>query len=408
MLSFKLHLDKRSKKTDGTYPLKIGISFNNSYAMISTGVYLRAEEWDEKSQKVSFSSPQKLLIDKIWSDIQTLLISMRVNGEVGEVSMKEIKDRINYVIGYKKAQPPRNLFINYMKRFADGKTKQNTRDTYLYTLSKVEKFTHEQETELTFEDITYKWLQDFDKFLSETSGINSRSIHMRNIRSVFNEALKEEIIKCYPFRKFRIQSERTQKRSLTVEELVRLRDFPCESHQEKYRDLFMLIFYLIGINMVDLCNLEKINDNIIRYRRAKTGKMYNIKVEPEALDIIEKYKGMDHLIYVLDKYRNYKDFMLRMDDQLKKIGPMKRIGLGGKKVREPILPHITSYWARHTWATIAYNIGISKDTISLALGHEFGCRTTDIYIDYNSDSVDEANRKVIDYVNEYVIEEPEM
>lgn len=62
------------------------------------------------------------------------------------------------------------------------------------------------------------------------------------------------------------------------------------------------------------------------------------------------------------------------------------------------LPCIFHY-ARHTWATIAHKIGISKDVISLALGHEFGCKTTGIYIDYDLEQIDKANRKVIDYIN---------
>lgn len=77
----------------------------------------------------------------------------------------------------------------------------------------------------------------------------------------------------------------------------------------------------------------------------------------------------------------------------------ERKGLGGKKIRDILFPDITSYWARHTWATIAHKIGISKDVISLALGHEFGCKTTGIYIDYDLEQVDKANRKVIDYIN---------
>ncbi|RHK14775.1 hypothetical protein DW078_15895 [Bacteroides fragilis] len=56
------------------------------------------------------------------------------------------------------------------------------------------------------------------------------------------------------------------------------------------------------------------------------------------------------------------------------------------------------HWARHTWATIAHKIGVSKDVISLALGHEFGCKTTSIYIDYDMEKVDKANRQVLDYL----------
>lgn len=145
----------------------------------------------------------------------------------------------------------------------------------------------------------------------------------------------------------------------------------------------MLIFYLIGINTKDLFSLTSKNavNGRIEYRRAKTGRWYSIKLEPEAMVLIERYKGKNYLLSVLDEYGNYKDFQHRMNDNLSEIGPTVRKGLGGKKYREPLFPELTTYWARHSWATIAHKIGISKDVISMALGHSFGCKTTDIYID---------------------------
>ena len=69
-----------------------------------------------------------------------------------------------------------------------------------------------------------------------------------------------------------------------------------------------------------------------------------------------------------------------------------------KKERKPLFPDISTYWARHTWATIAASLDIPKETISAALGHEIGSRVTSIYIDFDQKKVDEANRKVMDYV----------
>jgi integrase len=74
-------------------------------------------------------------------------------------------------------------------------------------------------------------------------------------------------------------------------------------------------------------------------------------------------------------------------------------GKGYVEGTKAICHELTSYWARHTWATIAYNIGVSKDIISQALGHSNGVQVTDIYIAYDLGKVDEANRKVIDYIN---------
>jgi integrase len=76
---------------------------------------------------------------------------------------------------------------------------------------------------------------------------------------------------------------------------------------------------------------------------------------------------------------------------------MHREGRGGKKIFKPLFPELTTYWARHTWATIAASLDIPKETIAAALGHG-GNTVTDIYIDFDQRKVDDANRRVIDYV----------
>jgi integrase len=122
-------------------------------------------------------------------------------------------------------------------------------------------------------------------------------------------------------------------------------------------------------------------------------------VEPEALEILQKYQGERYLLNCLDRYKDYLDYLHHMNDGLKKLGMEYIEGEGYVDGTKAICPELTSYWARHTWATVAYSIGISKDVISQALGHSNGMQVTDIYIDYELEKVDEANRKVIDYIN---------
>ena len=224
---------------------------------------------------------------------------------------------------------------------------------------------------------------------------------MRNIRAVINSAIDEEII-CqnnYPFRKFKIKNERTIKRSLTLQQLKMLRDYKCEPYQELYKDVFMLIFYLAGINMIDLLHLKEINNGRIEFKRAKTGRLYSIKVEPEALAIINKYRGQNFLLNIMDRYKHHKNFLKRMNSSLRKIGKFERVGRGGKKIFTSVLfPCISSYWARHTVATLMAELDVPKETIAAALGHG-GNSVTDIYINFDNKKVDAAMRKVIDYVN---------
>ena len=112
----------------------------------------------------------------------------------------------------------------------------------------------------------------------------------------------------------------------------------------------MLMFYLIGINAIDLFNLKQIVDGRIEYKREKTGKLYSIKVEPEAMEIINRYKGNKFLLNTLETNDyNYRKYMAAMNRGLQKLGNFERKGLGGKKIRDILFPDITSYWARHKW-----------------------------------------------------------
>lgn len=251
---------------------------------------------------------------------------------------------------------------------------------------------------LRFEDITKDWLAGFDRFLSRTSPKkNARNIHLRNIRAVFNDALDDEITTAYPFRRFKIRPVATPKRSLSVEQLRTLITYPCEPIVAKYVDYFVLSFMLIGINMIDLLHLESVSNGRVEYNRSKTSRLYSIKLEPEARELIDKHRGKKHLLDALDKYSDHKDFVRRMNENLRKVGDMERVGRGGRKLRKPLFPSLSSYWARHTWATIAASLEIPKETIAAALGHG-GNTVTDIYIDFDRKKVDEANRRVLDWV----------
>lgn len=99
--------------------------------------------------------------------------------------------------------------------------------------------------------------------------------------------------------------------------------------------------------------------------------------------LIQLYKGKKYLLKFMDNIGSYLEFVKRTNNNLRKLKGFE---------------DITTYWARHTWASIAFEAGVSKDVISLALGHSNGVKVTDIYIKYDLSKVDEANRKVIDYI----------
>ena len=142
---------------------------------------------------------------------------------------------------------------------------------------------------------------------------------------------------------------------------------------------------LCGINIVDLCGLSSVVNGRVEYARAKTHRLYSIKVEPEAAELIEKYKGTRLLLNYADNCTDYRFFYRHLNAALHDIAA----DLG--------LPTISTYWGRHSWATIAASLDIPKETIAAALGHG-GNSVTDIYIDFDQAKVDAANRRVLDWV----------
>ena len=262
-----------------------------------------------------------------------------------------------------------------------------TREVYLHTLQKVRAFAGET---LYLEDIDRVWLHRFQE--SVGGKVNSRAIHLRNLRHICNFALDEELTDRYPFRKFKIRTEETRKKALTVEQLRAFLHADLGPREREHRDVFLLMFYFRGINVGDLAALtrEDVVDGRVEYRRSKTGQLFSIKLEPEMLEILERWKGERHLLRCFDRYADHHDYNRRLREALRRIK-----GPDG----EPVEPDVSSNWARHTWATLCADLDVPDPTITLGMGHATaGHRTTAIYIKRDRSKVDEANRKVIDHL----------
>ena len=254
-----------------------------------------------------------------------------------------------------------------------------------------------QKEKLPFKEITPNFLRGFESYLLDirSSKINTVRVYLVNIRAIFNHAIDRDIIKqgLFPFRKFRIRQEKAHKRSLEIYQIQKLMAGPYKGVQQRSVDIFMLIFYLIGINIKDLLYLKPsdLKRGRLTYRRFKTGAEFDIKVFPEAQAIIDKYRGEKYLLSFMDgndSYDHYKNLTKETNKKLRMAATCAGLDMP-----------ISTYFARHSWATIGRGLGISFDDIKQALGHGRG-GITDAYINYNmlKNIVDEANRKIIDSV----------
>lgn len=404
MAAISLYLDKRYERADLKFPLKIKVSVANAKSfLINTNILIARQQWD-KGRVVRH--PEALVYNDYLANrmaqVNRALMALELSGELGQMTLSELKRRVEAAGAVPEGAANEGAFISFFRQFVASKRNDNTRGSYQQALDKVLYFS--QGAPLSFEAVNFAWLCRFREFMDEQGlRVNSQAVMFRNLRAVYNHAINEERtpLSNYPFRKFKIRRENTRKRSLTVEQLRILRDYPCEEHQRIYRDLFMLIFYLSGINMVDLCALREVRDGYIEFARSKTGQACRVKVEPEAQQIIDRYRGVRFLLNVGDRYADYKDFVHRMNQNLQQIGQVQivkdKVGKMRKKLKIGILPELTTYWARHTVATMAVELNIHEKIIGKMLGHA-DSSVNGIYEQLYQRQADEAMRQILDFV----------
>lgn len=406
MAATRFFLDMRGKAKDGKGSVLISLYHNSSTTTFGTGIRISPENWCDGrivgvvgAEALNANlNDQKTKIDKKIALLSLESYFFNMTASQIKKSITEEKPKKTY------GHPVSSVFEEYVKT---GNLKDGTKSIYKSTLKKVLSFSGNS---ICMESIDLRWLRNFDNYLSKTQGINGKAIYLRALRAVCNYAKHTGMVSHYPFDTFSIRHEETRKRSITVEQLRLFYNKDTSLQNRMYRDYFFLMFFLIGINAKDLLLAKKsqVSDGRLEYARAKTGKKYSIRIEPEAEELIERYSGKsNYLLDAMDHCVHYSSFAREINEAIQSIGDAiveyipdeNDLFAEPKIIRhiQPVIPDITTYYARHTWATFAHKLDISSDIIALALGHSPTNRTTFIYIKPDLKKVDEANRKVIDY-----------
>lgn len=238
---------------------------------------------------------------------------------------------------------------------------------------------YESVKELRFADITETWLKKFEKELSISKSRSTIGIYTRNIRVLFNIAIKQKKIKVkYPFNAYAPKTAEGRKRALTAHQISLIANHETENPQEQfYRDMFMFSFLANGLNLADIARIKNsgIDGNEMYIVREKTKNKdkevklhFNINSAMEG--IIKKWgvHAVGHDAYIFPilkpnwseeyKYSVIKQFTKMANKYIRQVA----ISVGIKE-------SISSYTARHSWATIAQNSGVSTEFIQKSLGH---------------------------------------
>lgn len=283
---------------------------------------------------------------------------------------------------------------------------------YACTLRSYEKFCAEERhpknttASLSMQEIfTPERLKEYEDWLAgQQSSPNTISTYMRTLQVVYNRWMSPGIEGYNPvlFKDVYTKVESRTKRALTAEQMEQLRntDFSVLTlRQQQVLTYFLLMFMLRGMPFIDLAHLRKsdLRNRRITYRRHKTGKLMVVDVPPDAMRLLQKYRDKTDSEYLFpllhgglfmeEHHHRYQETLRHFNRELARL--MKQL-LPGVSV--------SSYTARHTWATLAYHSGVPVGLISQSLGHS-SIRVTMTYLKpFDAEVIDRINRQVISLV----------
>lgn len=256
-----------------------------------------------------------------------------------------------------------------------------------------------------FSGLSSPYIREFERFLyADGCQRNTVSLYLRLFRSICRQAADAGYLSYNDglFSHVFTGHDPCSKRAVSAGSIRRLAalDLSGKDGLCFARDLFLLSFYLRGIPFIDLAHLKRsdVRDGLLRYRRSKTGQPLTIRLEAWAVEIIDRYKdripGSPYLLPIIkrpgedDEYKQYQSALRLYNKRLNQLSRM----LGLEK-------NLTSYVARHSWATLAYHEGIPVSEISAALSHTSE-QVTYAYLDsFTTDALACMNLQVVALVN---------
>ena len=400
-LTSKVFLDDRRTKKDGTQPLKLRITIDRKSIEIPLGYTIQPAYWDDAKKEVKKNCPAvqnvtrlNNLIKKRLAEAVEKVIQLQDSGEINVLSMKDIKNRIT---GKRDETFILEFTNSIIEELEEGGKVGNAR-VHKTMRNSVRNFLKRKDVPI--KQITFKWLKKYEAwYLGKGNSVNGLGVMMRTLRAVINRAIKQKLLPRdnYPFEHYQVKKEKTRKRAVAATDIEKIKSFvPQTKQQKRAKDYFLMSFYLMGASFIDLAFLkvDNINAGRIEYKRRKTGKLHSIKITEPLQEILYKYlkgkKKGDFILNVIKsdevkmQYVNVRDELRRYNRRLKEIGEL--CGLESE---------LTSYVARHSFATIAKFKDVPVSVISQALGHT-NLETTETYLaEFDNAVLDEYNEKII-------------
>ena len=374
--------DKRRQYSNGDYPIRIKVHFQKEKKYYTTGKTCSEEIW----KRMPATKAKEII--NLREEIQ--IVFELIKGRVLELLTKDDFSLRNLDMSMKQGKG-KTLNELVEEKIADLRKSERigTMESYQCTLANIKKFKGDF---IPVDKVDVDWLEKLEAFMAKSRTTTTIAINMRNIRALLNAAIKDGYMKesQYPFGigKYEIKTSEGVKKALSADQIKKIKKFLCSNDAlMMYRDIWLFIYYCNGINIADLINLKysNITDGEILFVREKTKRTtksiryIRATITDDMQAIIDRWgNDNDPENYIFNLVKHTTNPQLAMDRKkwfTKKFNQhMKMIGTAVG------VDNLTSYVARHSYATVLKRNNVNIAFISESLGHT-SLSTTQIYLD---------------------------
>ena len=372
---------------NGEHPIMVRLIKDRKPKYISVGVGCSKDLWDSKknlpSKKHPLSKELIIKIEKTKTDAKRLL--MKFEDEKLDFSSEEFTKKL-------KNQTKKTTVYQFLETvIAELLKADKVGNSNVYKSLRDVLLRFRNRKDFTFSELNGSFLRKFEQDLRER-GLQeiSMSVHFRTLRALYNRAVVEDYARkeSNPFQEFKVSkfSMKTKKRAIKKDDIKRIALLNIEKGTRLYdaQNVFLYSYYCSGINISDMIELQWkdiINNEFMDYERNKTHQRQLVKLLPPAIEILAYYRKFslgDYVFSFLDKTKHIS--ALQIKNRIKKIN--KQINEDLKIIAEmaAIDISLTTYVARHTFATVLKRSGVGTSKISELMGHGDE-KTTQIYLD---------------------------
>lgn len=379
-------------------PLMIRVCKDRKMKYQSLGISILPKYWDFKANKPTSKCPNKEYIERLIAEKVKVYTDkvIEFKSQEKEFTATSLMEKVNKPVKRKTVQEVFNQYIQEL----ESANRLRYADMYKCTMHSLIKFN--KHLDIPFSDMDTIWLKRYEVWLqSQGLAINTLGTRFRHLRVIYNFAIEEKIVKSeyYPFNSFKVSklSQTTAKRSIQKDEILSVLNYQGQTPLECLAiDLFTFSYLAAGINFGDIARLTKDNilENRLIYIRKKTQKLIKVSLQEQAIKLIQKYSMPDnpYLCPILSSFHKTEQQKVnRIHKIIAKVNKsLKEIG---ERLNIPI--DLTTYVARHSFATVLKRSGVNTSLICEALGHSSE-RVTQIYLDsFGNDQMEDAMKNLL-------------